>query len=424
MSKTIQAIRGMNDIIPDDSPYWNYVETICRQVAESYSYHEIRFPIVEQTALFKRSIGEVTDIVEKEMYTFEDRNGDSLSLRPEGTACCVRALLENNLTYGQLQRLWYTGPMFRHEKPQKGRYRQFHQFGVEAFGMSEPEIDVEVILLSRRIFAELGLLDNLELKINTLGTREARAVYREQLVAFYEQHVDQLDEDSQRRLTSNPLRILDSKNPQVIELNQQAPKLIDFLDEVSQRHFSRSCELLDALQIPYVITPTLVRGLDYYCHTVFEWVTQDLGAQATVCAGGRYDYLVELLGGKPTPAVGFALGIERIILLLKELQDCKQTADIFFVLLGEQALLEGMRLAEHLREQIPGLSIEMNCKEASFKSQFKRADKSGADYAVIIGEEEAAKGMVGLKHLREGGEQQQVAFQDVAHVLKRHYGLI
>ena len=419
MSKTIQAIRGMNDIVPEDSPYWNYVESICRQVAESYNYHEIRFPIVEQTALFKRSIGEVTDIVEKEMYTFEDRNGDSLSLRPEGTACCVRAALQNSLLHNQLQRLWYIGSMFRHERPQKGRYRQFHQFGIETFGMPEPETDVEVILLSRRVFAELGLLDKVELKINTLGTREARAAYREQLVAFYEQHVDQLDDDSQRRLSTNPLRILDSKNPQVIELNQQAPKLMDYLDDVSQRHFSRTCALLDALDIPYVVTPTLVRGLDYYCHTVFEWITSDLGAQGAVCAGGRYDYLVEMLGGKPTPAFGFAMGIERIILLLKELHDCVQTADVYFVLLGEQALVEGMRLAEQLREQIPGLSVEMNCKEASFKSQFKRADKSGAYYAIIIGDEEAAKGVVGLKNLREGGEQQEVAFQDLVQVLKK-----
>lgn len=418
MSKLIQAIRGMNDVVPEDSPYWHFVEAICRQVAEAYNYHEIRFPIVEQTALFKRSIGEVTDIVEKEMYTFDDRNGDSLSLRPEGTACCVRAALQHGLLHNQLQRLWYMGSMFRHERPQKGRYRQFHQFGIETFGMPEPEADVEVILLSRRLFAELGLLDKVELKINTLGTREARAVYREQLVAFYEQHRDQLDEDSQRRLATNPLRILDSKNPQMITLNEQAPKLMDYLDEVSQQHFSRTCELLDALEIPYTITPTLVRGLDYYCHTVFEWITHDLGAQGAVCAGGRYDYLVEMLGGKPTPAFGFAMGIERIILLLKELHDCEQTPDVFFVLLGKQALAEGLRLAEQLREQVPGLSIEVNCKEASFKSQFKRADKSGACHAVIIGEEEAAKGIVGLKNLREGGEQQEVKFADLAGALE------
>lgn len=423
MSKSIQAIRGMNDILPTDAPYWHFVEAICRQVTESYAYQEIRFPIVEQTALFKRSIGEVTDIVEKEMYTFEDRNGDSLSLRPEGTACCVRAAVEHGLLRNQIQRLWYMGPMFRHERPQKGRYRQFYQLGVELFGLAEPEADVEVILLSRRLFAELGLLDNIQLQINTLGTRETRAAYREQLVAYYEQHRDQLDEDSQRRLTTNPLRILDSKNPQMIELNQQAPKLMDCLDDVSAKHFKRTCELLDALGVSYVITPTLVRGLDYYCHTVFEWVTTELGAQGTLCAGGRYDYLVEMLDSKnPTPAFGFAMGLERIILLLKERQDCEQTADVFMVLLGDRAMVAGLMLAEQLREQLPGLVVEANLKETSFKSQFKRADKSGAHYAVIIGDEEAAAQMVGLKDLRDGGEQRQVAFADLGATLQQAFG--
>jgi histidyl-tRNA synthetase len=413
MSKQIQAIRGMNDTIPDDSPYWQYVETVCRQVVDNYNYKEIRFPIVEQTALFKRSIGEVTDIVEKEMYTFDDRNGDSLTLRPEGTACCVRAALQNGLLHNQIQRLWYMGPMFRHERPQKGRYRQFYQLGIETFGISEPEADVEVILLSKRLFETLGLLDGLELQINTIGTKEAREVYRKQLVTYYESHHDKLDEDSQRRLKTNPLRILDSKNPEIKKLNEAAPKFLDYLDEVSEKHFARTCELLDALGVAYTVTPTLVRGLDYYCHTVFEWVTTELGAQGTVCAGGRYDYLVEQLGGKPMPAIGFAMGLERIILLLKEKQDCQQHPDVFFVLLGNKAMAAGMQLAERLRDTIPGISIETNCKEASFKSQFKRADKSGADYAVIIGEDEAAKGVAGLKNLREGGEQQELSFDEL-----------
>jgi histidyl-tRNA synthetase len=392
---------------------------VCRQVVENYNYKEIRFPIVESTALFKRGIGEVTDIVEKEMYTFDDRNGDSLTLRPEGTACCVRAALQNSLLYNQLQRLWYMGPMFRHERPQKGRYRQFHQLGVESFGMPEPEADVEVILLSKRIFKQLNLLDGLELQINTLGTREARVIYREALVDYYKKHREQLDEDSQRRLQTNPLRILDSKNPDMKKLNQDAPKFLDYLDDVSAKHFTRVRELLDALGIEYAVTPTLVRGLDYYCHTVFEWVTTDLGAQGTVCAGGRYDYLVEQLGGKATPAVGFALGLERLILLLKEKQKCEQSPDVFFVLLGDKAMASGMHLAEQLRSTIPGISIEVNCKEASFKSQFKRADKSGADYAVIIGEQEAENSMVGLKNLREDGEQQEVSMRDLEALLKR-----
>lgn len=417
MSKSIQAIRGMNDATPTDTPYWQYVETVCRHVVESYHYKEIRFPIVEQTALFKRGIGEVTDIVEKEMYTFNDRNGDSLTLRPEGTACCVRAALQNGLLHNQLQRLWYMGPMFRHERPQKGRYRQFHQLGVESFGMSEPEADVEMILLSKRIFEQLDLIDGLELQINTLGTREARTVYRDALVAYYEAHQDQLDADSQRRLQSNPLRILDSKNPDMQALNQAAPKFLDYLDDVSAAHFKRVCMLLDALNVKYTVTPTLVRGLDYYCHTVFEWVTTDLGAQGTVCAGGRYDYLVEQLGGKGVPAVGFAMGLERVMLLVKEKQDCEQLPDLFFVLLGDKAMVAGMRLAEQLRSTIPGIAIEMNCINASFKSQFKRADKSAAGYAVIIGDEEAEKGVVGFKNLREQGEQQNMGADELMQLL-------
>lgn len=419
MSKLIQAVRGMNDILPDESPYWDYVESICRQVMMAYHYREIRFPIVEQTSLFKRSIGEVTDIVEKEMYTFEDRNGDSLTLRPEGTAVCVRAALQHGLLHNQIQRLWYMGLMFRHERPQKGRYRQFHQLGVEAFGMANPASDVEIILLSRRLFDALGLLPKLELQINTLATPAVRALYRQQLVDYYQAHADQLDEDSQRRLDKNPLRILDSKNPDMIKLNQDAPKLMDCLDDESKQHFEQVCVMLDTLNIKYTITPTLVRGLDYYCHTVFEWVTHDLGAQGTVCAGGRYDGLVEQLGGRSTPAVGFAMGLERIVLLLKDTQQCQQQPDVFFVLVGDAALTFGMQLSEQLRDQLPYLAFEVNCNGGSFKSQFKRADKSGAAYAVIIGDDEVAHHTLGLKDLRQQGEQETIAVDQLATQLER-----
>ncbi len=413
-AQAIQAVRGMNDTLPSETPYWQFLEDICRRVAMNYHYQEIQFPIMEHTALFKRSIGEVTDIIEKEMYTFEDRNGDSVSLRPEGTAGCVRAALENGLLHHAVQRLWYRGPMFRHERPQKGRYRQFHQFGVEAFGMGTPEADVEVILLSQRLFADLGLVQGLELQINTLGLLEERQHYREQLIAYYKQHIAQLDEDSQRRLETNPLRILDSKNPDMQALNKAAPKLIDAIGDVSQQHFKRVLALLEALEIPYVISPTLVRGLDYYCHTVFEWVTTHLGAQGTVCAGGRYDTLVEQLGGDPTPAVGFAMGLERIVLLLKEQHECFQEPDVYFVMLGDEALAMGLQLAEKLRDAMPTIVVEVNCAGGSFKSQFKRADKSGAKYAVIIGADEVRNGRVGLKNLRAESEQQLIACDELS----------
>lgn len=404
----IQSVRGMHDILPSDIVYWQYVESLCREVATSYAYQEIRFPILEQTALFKRSIGDVTDIIEKEMYTFEDRNGDSLSLRPEGTASCVRAALEHGLLHNQQQRFWYLGPMFRHERPQKGRSRQFHQLGVEALGISKPEADVEVILFSKRIIERLGLLGDVTLQINTLGTLEARAVYRQELVTYYQACFEALDDDSKSRLHKNPLRILDSKNSEMQLINESAPKLIDYLDDVSKAHFNRTCELLTALEIPFVITPTLVRGLDYYCHTVFEWVTTALGAQGTVCAGGRYDYLVEQLGGRSTPAVGFAMGLERIVLLLQEKCKREQAIDVFFVLMGDAALLAGFRIAERLRKASLTLSIEVNCTEASFKSQLKRADKSGARYAVVMGEDELHEQVVILKDLRKEVDQQKL----------------
>lgn len=419
MMTVIQSIRGMNDILPEEVVYWQYIESLIRCVAASYAYHEIRSPILEHTALFKRSIGDVTDIVEKEMYTFNDRNGDSLSLRPEGTACCVRAALEHGLLHNQQQRLWYMGPMFRYERPQKGRYRQFHQLGVEAFGMAEPEADVEVILFSKRIIEQLGLLDEVVLQINTLGTAEARMQYREQLVAYYKNHFDKLDEDSQSRLHKNPLRILDSKNPAMQILNQGAPKLLDHLDEISRAHFDRTCELLTTLNIPFVVTPTLVRGLDYYCHTVFEWVTTALGAQGTVCAGGRYDYLVEQLGGRHTPAVGFAMGMERMVLLLQEKQKREQLIDVFFVLVGDAALAAGLAISERLRAELPLLRMEVNCTQASFKSQFKRADKSGARYALVLGEDELAKQVIILKDLREEAEQQELTVDTLIDFFKR-----
>ncbi len=406
MANIIQAVRGMNDILPGDTPYWQRLEAEIRAVLAQYGYREIRFPIVEKTELFKRSIGEVTDIVEKEMYTFEDRNGDSLSLRPEGTACCVRAGIQHSLlTNQQVQRLWYMGPMFRHERPQKGRYRQFHQVGVEAFGMGGPDLDAELILMSARLWRRLGL-DGLELQINSLGTSEARAVYRDRLVAYFSEHRDQLDADSLRRLESNPLRILDSKNPDMRALVEAAPKLSDYLDEDSREHFDSLCGLLDAAGLSYTVNPCLVRGLDYYSRTVFEWVTDQLGAQGTVCAGGRFDVLVEQLGGKPTPAAGFAVGLERLLELVREQLQPQHLPHAYLVLVGEAAQAEGLVLAERLREAQPGLRLVTHCGGGSFKSQFKRADKSGARVALVLGEDEVAQGTVGVKYLREDREQE------------------
>ena len=406
MANIIQAVRGMNDILPGDTPYWQRLEAEIRAVLAQYGYREIRFPIVEKTELFKRSIGEVTDIVEKEMYTFEDRNGESLSLRPEGTACCVRAGIQHSLlTNQQVQRLWYMGPMFRHERPQKGRYRQFHQVGVEAFGMGGPDLDAELILMSARLWRRLGL-DGLELQINSLGTSEARAVYRDRLVAYFSEHRDQLDADSLRRLESNPLRILDSKNPDMRALVEAAPKLSDYLDEDSREHFDSLCGLLDAAGLSYTVNPCLVRGLDYYSRTVFEWVTDQLGAQGTVCAGGRFDVLVEQLGGKPTPAAGFAVGLERLLELVREQLQPQHLPHAYLVLVGEAAQAEGLVLAERLREAQPGLRLVTHCGGGSFKSQFKRADKSGARVALVLGEDEVAQGTVGVKYLREDREQE------------------
>ncbi|MET0012017.1 MAG: histidine--tRNA ligase [Sedimenticola sp.] len=415
MAKKIQAIRGMHDVLPEQSPLWHFLEDGVRQVLDGYGYREMRTPIVEMTDLFKRSIGEVTDIVEKEMYTFEDRNGDSLTLRPEGTASCVRAGIEHGLFYNQVQRIWYRGPMFRHERPQKGRYRQFHQIGVEAYGLEGPDIDLEILLLTRRLWQILGL-EGVELQINTLGTSDERKAYRDVLVEYLTAHKDLLDEDSLRRLDSNPLRVLDSKNPDMQQMIADAPSLMEYLGDESRAHFDALCKGLDEAGVAYVINPRLVRGLDYYARTVFEWVTDRLGAQGTVCAGGRYDGLVEQLGGKPTPAVGFAMGVERLIALLEEDQDkldLKQ-ADAYLVLVGEEAQRQGMQLAEKLRDQLPGLRLITNCGGGSFKSQFKKADRSGARVALVLGEDELNRGVIGIKHLREKAEQQQLPIEQLA----------
>ncbi len=412
MADTLQAIRGMNDILPQQSYLWQFVESGVRSVLESYGYREIRLPIVEKTELFKRSIGEVTDIVEKEMYTFSDRNGDSLTLRPEGTAGCVRACIQHGLIAGQVQRLWYSGPMFRHERPQKGRYRQFHQVGVEVFGLRGPDIDAELLMLTARLWRRLGLTQ-VNLQLNSLGTAPARAAFRDALVEYLRAHEERLDDDSRRRLETNPLRILDSKNPDIQSLLAEAPVLSDYLDAESSDHFAQLCAQLDAAAIAYRVNPRLVRGLDYYGGTVFEWVTDQLGAQGTVCAGGRYDALVEYLGGKPTPAIGFALGLERLIGLLEQQQSELPADDphLYIVALGESAQREGLLLSEQLREALPRLRIVTHCGGGSFKSQFKKADRSGARYALVLGDDEVASRQAGLKPLREQSEQRRVAFE-------------
>lgn len=419
MSKPLQAIRGMNDILPEQTPLWRYFEGTVANLLDGYGYRQMRMPIVEFTELFKRSIGEVTDIVEKEMYTFDDRNGDSLTLRPEGTAACVRAVLEHGLAGGgQTQKLWYIGPMFRHERPQKGRYRQFHQIGVEVFNVDGPDIDAELIVLTWRLWGMLGIRDAVKLELNSLGTSAARAVYREALVEFLTAHADQLDEDSRRRMASNPLRVLDSKAPETQAVLVNAPKLADYLDQESCEHFDGLKARLDAAGVPYVINPKLVRGLDYYSKTVFEWVTDQLGSQGTVCAGGRYDGLVEQMGGKPTTGVGFAMGIERLVLLLETLgkvpAEIARTVDIYLCAFGEPAELAALALSERMRDQLPHLRLQVNAGAGSFKSQFKKADKSGALYALILGEDELAQQVVGCKPLRGQGEQQSIAWSALA----------
>jgi histidyl-tRNA synthetase len=418
MAKTIQAVRGMNDILPGESAAWQFLEDTLRRVISSYGYREIRLPLLEKTELFKRSIGEVTDIVEKEMYTFDDRNGDSLTLRPEGTAGCVRACMEHGLLHNQIQRLWYAGPMFRHERPQKGRYRQFHQIGIEAFGMEGPDIDAEVIFMTAQFWRALGL-DDAVLQLNSLGTPGARAGYRDALVAYLRGREAELDDDSRRRLDSNPLRILDSKNPDMQPVIAGAPQLSEYLDADSRAHFDELCGLLDAAGIAYEVNPRLVRGLDYYSKTVFEWVTDKLGAQGTICAGGRYDGLVEYLGGRGTPAVGFALGLERLIALLEACGIEPQGVDphLYLVLSGDMAVRQGLVFADELRNAVSGLRVQCNCGGGSFKSQFKRADRSGAELALVIGDEEAGRDEVTIKPLRAGGEQETVARQAIVQRL-------
>jgi len=417
VAKNIQAIRGMNDCSPTESPLWQWIEGQVRQILSSYGYSEVRMPIVESTPLFARAIGEVTDVVSKEMYTFWD-NDEQLTLRPEGTAGCVRAAIEHGWIYNNEQRLWYMGPMFRHERPQKGRYRQFHQAGVEVFGIATPEIDAELIILTARLWKALGIDQHVSLQLNSIGSLEARANYRSALVAFLENHQDLMSEEEKERLVKNPLRILDTKNQALQDVLDGAPKLLDYLDDESLEHFAQLCGLLDAVGIQYEINPKLVRGLDYYNKTVFEWVTSALGAQGTVCGGGRYDGLVEQLGGHATSGVGFAMGLERLVLLVQEVNKSipvKSAVDIYVVYQGEGTTLAAFQLAEKLRSELPHLSTMLHCSGGNFKKQFRRADKSGATLALVLGESEVQNNQVVVKHLLGEAEQQTI---DVANLIE------
>lgn len=421
MAKTIQAVRGMNDCLPIQSSLWQFAEQAVRNTVAAYGYSEIRTPIVESTDLFKRSIGEVTDIVEKEMYTFDDRNGDSLTLRPEGTACVVRAGNQHGLLYNQEQRLWYMGPMFRHERPQKGRYRQFHQFGVEVYGISDAHADAEVLMMSAYLWKQLGMTEHVRLELNTLGDNHERAQYRDALIAFLEQHLDVLDEESKRRMYSNPLRVLDTKNPDVQTILVDAPKLSDHLGEETTQHFSKLCELLDLAGIQYTVNERLVRGLDYYNRTVFEWVTDSLGAQGTVLAGGRYDGLVEQLGGKASPAVGFAMGIERLVLMLEtlELVDTSLSAvDVYVCAMGDNAQNQAMIISQSLREQHSGLRIMKHNSGGNFKKQMKKADQSGAKVVLLFGDNELENDSVTVKYLREDKPQSTMTMSELSTLLE------
>jgi len=421
VAKTIQAVRGMNDCLPTQSSLWQFAEQAVRNTVAAYGYSEIRTPIVESTDLFKRSIGEVTDIVEKEMYTFDDRNGDSLTLRPEGTACVVRAGNQHGLLYNQEQRLWYMGPMFRHERPQKGRYRQFHQFGVEVYGISDAHADAEVLMMSAYLWKQLGMTEHVRLELNTLGDNHERAEYRDALIAFLEQHLDVLDEESKRRMYSNPLRVLDTKNPDVQAILVNAPKLSDHLGEETTQHFSKLCELLDLAGIQYTVNERLVRGLDYYNRTVFEWVTDSLGAQGTVLAGGRYDGLVEQLGGKSSPAVGFAMGIERLVLMLEtlELVDTSLSAvDVYVCAMGDNAQSQAMIISQSLREQHSGLRIMKHNSGGNFKKQMKKADQSGAKIVLLFGDDELENDSVTVKYLREDKPQSTMTMSELSTLLE------
>ena len=423
MAKNIQAIRGMNDCSPTESPLWQWIEGQIRQILSSYGYSEVRMPIVESTPLFARAIGEVTDVVSKEMYTFWD-NDEQLTLRPEGTAGCVRAAIEHGWIYNNEQRLWYMGPMFRHERPQKGRYRQFHQAGVEVFGIAAPEIDAELIILTARLWKALGIDQHVSLQLNSIGSLEARANYRSALVAFLENHQDLMSEEEKERLVKNPLRILDTKNQALQDVLDGAPKLLDYLDDESREHFAQLCGLLDAVGIQYEINPKLVRGLDYYNKTVFEWVTSALGAQGTVCGGGRYDGLVEQLGGHATSGVGFAMGLERLVLLVQEVNKSipvKSAVDIYVVYQGEGTTLAAFQLAEKLRSELPHLSTMLHCSGGNFKKQFRRADKSGATLALVLGESEVQNNQVVVKHLLGTAEQQTIDVDNLIEHVKAQF---
>lgn len=423
MAKNIQAIRGMNDCSPTESPLWQWIEGQVRQILSSYGYSEVRMPIVESTPLFARAIGEVTDVVSKEMYTFWD-NDEQLTLRPEGTAGCVRAAIEHGWIYNNEQRLWYMGPMFRHERPQKGRYRQFHQAGVEVFGIATPEIDAELIILTARLWKALGIDQHVSLQLNSIGSLEARANYRSALVAFLENHQNLMSEEEKERLVKNPLRILDTKNQALQDVLDGAPKLLDYLDDESREHFAQLCGLLDAVGIQYEINPKLVRGLDYYNKTVFEWVTSALGAQGTVCGGGRYDGLVEQLGGHATSGVGFAMGLERLVLLVQEVNKSipvKSAVDIYVVYQGEGTTLAAFQLAEKLRSELPHLSTMLHCSGGNFKKQFRRADKSGATLALVLGESEVQNNQVVVKHLLGEAEQQTIDVDNLIEHVKAQF---
>lgn len=402
----------MNDVLPAESPAWQFLEDTARDVLAAYGYEEIRFPVVERTELFRGAMGDSSDVVTKEMYTFEDRSGESLTLRPEGTAGCVRAVLQHGMLQGQAHRLWYQGPMFRHERPQKGRLRQFHQIGAEAFGLAGPDVDAELILMTARLWQRLGL-DDLKLEINTLGTPASRRDYREALVAYFDQHRSVLDDDSLRRLESNPLRILDSKNPDLAQVIAGAPEITDYLDAESAEHFERFRALLDGAGVTYRINPRLVRGLDYYTRTVFEWITDRLGAQGAVCAGGRYDGLVVSQGGPDTPAVGFAMGLERLIdLITVEGSPAAGGVDAYLILIGDAAELAGPPLAERLRDRIPALRLVCNAGGGSMKAQLRRADRSGAAMALVLGEDEVAAGKLAVKPLRGEGGQETLGYDE------------
>lgn len=423
MAKTIQAIRGMNDCSPTESPLWQWIEAKVRHVLASYGYSEVRMPIVESTPLFARAIGEVTDVVSKEMYTFWD-NDEQLTLRPEGTAGCVRAAIERGWIYNNEQRLWYMGPMFRHERPQKGRYRQFHQAGVEVFGIANPEIDAELIILTARLWKELGIDQHVSLQLNSIGSLEARANYRSALVAFLENHQDLMSDEEKERLVKNPLRILDTKNEALQEVLNGAPKLLDYLDDESHEHFNQLCSLLDAMGVKYEINPKLVRGLDYYNKTVFEWVTSALGAQGTVCGGGRYDGLVEQLGGHATQGVGFAMGLERLVLLVQEVNKeitLPQAVDLYLVYAGEGTTLNAFQIAEQIRTELPQVRVMTHCSGGKFQKQFKRADKIEAKYALVIGESEVQAKTVIVKDLRNGAEQITLSQVDLIATLKTYF---